>query len=217
MEEMSSCCCCFCVFALLSCTNFWFMLFLTLFLLYFIFHFRAYVCALCGCIGNASIDQGADNIIDGGDKINAVFYDLSASLDAASANATLVQNKFNGKKGDCLNVLGHSDSGIKNARNELKDGLGSLSDATDTLSSLISDLPPQVDSLKEAVALYLKDYKTTFLFSCYALIMFIMFTARCRKLLRKTVTMFLNLKLVIILKSVKIIVTVIFSITIKLE
>merc|ERR1711988_427316 len=126
-------------------------------------------------LGNASIDQGADNIIDGGDKINAVFYDLSASLDAASANATLVQNKFNGKKGDCLNVLGHSDSGIKNARNELKDGLGSLSDATDTLSSLISDLPPQVDSLKEAVALYLKDYKTTFLFSCYALIMFIMF------------------------------------------
>lgn len=86
-----------------------------------------------------------------------------------------MQSKFDGTSGDCLNTLGHSDASIKNARNDLKSGLGSLSTATDTLNTLISDLPPQVNSLSENVELYGKTYKRYALFGCYALIMFIMF------------------------------------------
>merc|ERR1719198_1470166 len=106
--------------------------------------------------GNASLDKGADDIISGGDKLNDIFYDLSASLTYASKNSTLVQDKFTGTSGDCLDTLGSTDPDIEDASDALSAGLSSLATATGSLSDMIDTLPPQVDNMKDAVETYMK-------------------------------------------------------------
>lgn len=107
--------------------------------------------------------------------MNDIFYDLSASLTYASANASLVNSKFTGTTGDCLDELGSVDSAIETASVSLSAGLTSLETATDSLSSMIDTLPPQVDNMKDAVDTYMKGYKTIALFGCYAVVMGFMF------------------------------------------
>lgn len=107
--------------------------------------------------------------------MNDIFYDLSASLTYASKNSTLVQNKFTGTSGDCLDTLGSSDATIQAAADSLEAGLASLASATGSLSDMIDTLPPQVDNMKDAVEVYMKGYKTIALFGCYAVVMAFMF------------------------------------------